>query len=104
MKTKPFIHYRKGERVMKKNLIICAGLAFLLSFGFISGAPTAFGAVESDWAKLVEAAKKEGKVMVYGRGDPEVRKQLTKAFSDKYGIDLEFVYLHRGGEMIGKMK
>ncbi|MFC1868428.1 ABC transporter substrate-binding protein [Thermodesulfobacteriota bacterium] len=86
---------------MKKSLIIVASLVFFLSLGFVSGLPTALGA---DWDKIVAAAKKEGKVMIYGRGDPEVRKQLTKAFSDKYGIDLEFVYLHRGGEMIGKMK
>jgi len=89
---------------MKNNSIIVASLIFLLSLGFVTGAPTAIGAPKADWDKLVEAAKKEGKVMIYGRGDPEVRKQLTKAFSDKYGIDLEFVYLHRGGEMIGKMK
>ena len=89
---------------MKKNLIMGVGLVFLLAFCFASSAPSVFGAGQGDWDKLVAAAKKEGKVMVYGRGDPEVRKQLTKAFSDKYGIDLEFVYLHRGGEMIGKMK
>ena len=94
---------------MKKVIIIgfVGVLVTLLTIFFLSPPALAVDLDEKDkftLDELITGAKKEGKVMVYGRGDPEVRKQLTKAFSDKYGIDHEFVYLHRGGEMIGKMK
>jgi iron(III) transport system substrate-binding protein len=49
-------------------------------------------------------AKEEGKVVIYGRGDPEVRKELQKTFTEKYGIGLDFTYFPRGGEMAAKIK
>lgn len=41
---------------------------------------------------LIDAAKKEGRVMVYvGPSTPEVRSEVTRAFRDKYGIAVDFV-------------
>ena len=46
---------------------------------------------EADWKQTLEAAKKEGKVHIYGVASGKTREALTKAFSQKYGIELEFV-------------
>lgn len=43
-----------------------------------------------DWDKIVAAAKTEGKVVVVGPPDAEVRRNLPKAFKDRFGIDLEY--------------
>ncbi len=44
------------------------------------------------WAQAVslEAAKKEGKVFVYGTIIPQVMSQIEKGFEAKYGIDIEY--------------
>lgn len=59
---------------------------------------------QAQWDKMVEEGKKEGSVMIYGRGEPEVRKKLSEVFTGKYGIKLEFLYFARGGEMTSKLK
>lgn len=45
------------------------------------------------WEKELEgiaaAAKKESRLVVYFTAGPEVRNPLTKAFKDKYGVDIE---------------
>lgn len=93
---------------MKKTLIFAGSLICLLLLGLVAGSPKAMAspkvAWEVKWNELVEAAKKEGEVMIYGRGDPEVRKSLRNAFTGKYGVDLEFLYFARGGEMTARIK
>ncbi len=44
------------------------------------------------WAQAanVEAAKKEGKVVVYGSVVPQAMEALHQAFKKKYGIDVEY--------------
>ncbi|MBI4334589.1 MAG: extracellular solute-binding protein [Chloroflexi bacterium] len=42
------------------------------------------------WDKLLAAAKKEGKVVIYSSAPTEARNGLSNAFRGKYGIDLEF--------------
>lgn len=43
------------------------------------------------WNQVVEAAKKEGAVLIYFAPNPTVQKNLGVAFKQKYGIDLQFV-------------
>ena len=38
----------------------------------------------------VNAAKKEGKVIVYGTVVPQVMSQINKAFENKYGVRVEY--------------
>jgi iron(III) transport system substrate-binding protein len=47
---------------------------------------------QDDWAKTVEAAKKEGKLVVYTAsiGSPSL-KAVVKAFEQKYGISVELL-------------
>ncbi|MBM4298278.1 MAG: hypothetical protein FJ143_11115, partial [Deltaproteobacteria bacterium] len=55
-----------------------------------------------DWDKIVEAAKKEGKVVASIPPTPELRKLMEVAFSRRYGIATEFVPA-RGGAMVQRI-
>jgi iron(III) transport system substrate-binding protein len=56
----------------------------------------------SDWEKIVEAAKKEGKVVASIPPSPELRKLMEIAFTRRFGIGVEFVPA-RGGAIIQRM-
>ena len=56
----------------------------------------------ADWDKIVEAAKKEGKVVASIPPSPELRKGMEVAFARRYGIDPEFVPA-RGSAIIQRM-
>jgi len=57
---------------------------------------------QSDWDKIVEAGKKEGKVVASIPPTPELRKLMEIAFSRRYGIATEFVPA-RGGAVIQRI-
>ncbi len=59
---------------------------------------------EQKWNKVLAEAKKEGKVVLYTRWPLDVRTALTKAFKNKYGIDLEFSPFARGSEVLVKLQ
>jgi iron(III) transport system substrate-binding protein len=56
----------------------------------------------ADWDKIVEAAKKEGKVVASIPPSTELRKLMEIAFTRRYGIAVEFVPA-RGGAIIQRM-
>jgi ABC-type Fe3+ transport system substrate-binding protein len=56
----------------------------------------------ADWDKILEAAKKEGKVVASIPPTPELRKLMEIAFTRRYGIATEFVPA-RGGAIIQRM-
>ncbi len=56
----------------------------------------------ADWDKIVEAAKKEGKVVASIPPSTELRKGMEIAFTRRYGIGVEFVPA-RGGAIIQRM-
>ncbi len=56
----------------------------------------------ADWEKIVEAAKKEGKVVASIPPTPELRKLMEITFTRRYGIATEFVPA-RGGAIIQRM-
>ena len=64
---------------MKKLL---AGIA--ASLAFVAHAQDA-----AEWAKVVEAAKKEGKVVVYTSAIDGAHKDIVKSFTAKYGVPVE---------------
>jgi iron(III) transport system substrate-binding protein len=66
-------------------------------------ASSAFSQSKSaDWDKIVEAGKKEGKVVASIPPSPELRKLMEISFSRRYGIATEFVPA-RGGAIIQRM-
>ncbi len=59
----------------------------------LSPAPTPVspGAAQKEWDETLVKARKEGKVVLYTFVGPQVRTAVAKAFTEKYGIQLEVV-------------
>ncbi|MDZ4245844.1 MAG: extracellular solute-binding protein, partial [Dehalococcoidia bacterium] len=57
---------------------------------------------ESEWQKTLEAAKKEGKVVIYTTAPGKMRKAMESVFKAKFQIDVE-VSSFRGGQAGGKV-
>lgn len=57
---------------------------------------------QEEWDKTIAAAKKEGKVVVYGTRSAEAREAITKAMKEKVGIETEFL-AGRGSDIAAKM-
>ena len=55
-----------------------------------------------EWDRVVEAAKKEGKVVASIPPSPELRRGMEIAFTRRYGIGVEFVPA-RGGAIVQRM-
>lgn len=58
--------------------------------------------VKGEWESLVEAAKKEGQVLIYNASIGEAADRSAKAFGEKYGVGLSFV-TGRGSELAQKI-
>jgi iron(III) transport system substrate-binding protein len=64
--------------------LIAAAILFLVF------SPKSWGASQDEWKEVLEAAKKEGKVVVSIPASSELRKQMEGAFEKRFpGIDLE---------------
>jgi hypothetical protein len=46
---------------------------------------------DKDWQTIVDAAKKEGKVVVAGSPDPVMRNEVIPKFTARFGIPVEFI-------------
>jgi iron(III) transport system substrate-binding protein len=68
--------------------IILALFAILMGF---TPAPAQTKAGDKEWNALIEAAKKEGKVVVAGSPDPVMRNEIIPKFKERYGIGIEFL-------------
>jgi len=68
----------------------------------LSGSVTFAHSRPAEWEKIVEAAKKEGKVVASIPPSPELRKLMEIAFTRNFGIGVEFVPA-RGGAIIQRM-
>src|SRR5438093_1238980 len=55
------------------------------------------------WDELVEAAKKEGKVVVSGPPSAQRRRALPAAFKERFGITLEYLG-GRSGDMATRLR
>ncbi len=73
-------------RKVRRNVILA--LVSVAVFIFM-GEGIALGDWKQDWDKTLKAAKKEGKLVLYGGYNPRYRK-LNKAFEKKYGIKVNF--------------
>jgi ABC-type Fe3+ transport system substrate-binding protein len=58
---------------------------------------------QAEWDALVEAAKREGTLVVSGPPTAEVRTQLPAAFKRRFGIDLEYLG-GRTGDLITRLQ
>jgi len=55
-----------------------------------------------EWNRLIEAARKEGRLVIYASTIGDARMAITKAFTEKYGIPIEFVQ-GRGAELVQRL-
>jgi iron(III) transport system substrate-binding protein len=72
---------RVSMEVVMMQLVVLALLCFV----------SPAHAAEQSWDALVAAAKREGKVVVTGPPDPQVRQTLPAAFKARYGITVEYL-------------
>ncbi len=76
--------------------------AFAAPAKTVKPAPAGKAAGQAEWEKVVNEARKEGRVVIYGAGIGETANHLKKAFHDRYGITLDFV-VGRGNDMAQKL-
>src|SRR5262245_31544923 len=48
-------------------------------------------AQEKPWDQLIQRARKEGKVVVVGSADTEIRKAVPAKFNERFGIPVEYI-------------
>jgi len=73
----------------RHKIAVCVATAAILLLGF---SRSSSAASPDDWKKVVEAAKKEGKVVVSIPASSELRKQMEAIFEQRFpGIDLELL-------------
>ena len=60
-------------------------------------------ASEMEWNKTLEAAKKEGKVVVSVPASAELRKEIEKVFKQRFGIETELL-AGRAAAIVGKIQ
>ncbi len=60
-------------------------------------------ASDKEWNALIDAAKKEGKVVVAGSPDPVMRNEIMPKFKERYGVGVEFL-AGRSSEITARVK
>ena len=60
-------------------------------------------AQEKAWEQLIQAARKEGKVVVVGSADSEVRKAVPAKFKERFGIALEYIGIS-AGDLLARLR
>ncbi len=58
---------------------------------------------QSDWGKIVEAGKKEGRVVVSVPASAELRRDVERVFKQRYGIEAE-LNAGRAASIVGKIQ
>src|SRR6266478_7464542 len=57
---------------------------------FLAASVVLLSSIASAQSANIDAAKKEGKVVIYGTVVPQVMSQIEKGFESKYGIKTEY--------------
>ncbi|HVO91881.1 MAG TPA: hypothetical protein VMT22_03520, partial [Terriglobales bacterium] len=84
---------------MKRAIIF---LVFILPCGAASGLAQT-KARDKDWNSIVDAAKKEGKVVVAGSPDPVMRNEVIPKFTARFGIQIEFI-AGRSSQIVSRLE
>jgi iron(III) transport system substrate-binding protein len=71
--------------------------------GSSAAAPPAGSPAAAQWDELVQAARREGSLIVAGPPSPEVRTEVPAAFKRRYGIDIEYLG-GRAGELMARLE
>lgn len=76
-----------------------AGLTAIAGLGLARPGAAASLPDDADWARVVEAARKEGEVSFYSSGIARMEEPLMKLFEDRYGIKVRYAR-PGGGEIV----
>jgi len=77
------------NRLNQFSEMFALAVLILVSVLFIDNAFSA--EAQEDWKKIIEAAKKEGKVVAGGPPTAVLRKQFKDTFENKFGLELELI-------------
>ena len=77
-------------------------MVFVISFALLGASAGLSQTKNPEWDKILEAAKKEGKVVASIPPTPELRKLMEITFTRRYGIATEFVPA-RGGAVVQRI-
>ncbi|MDZ4345279.1 MAG: hypothetical protein U1E51_22900, partial [Candidatus Binatia bacterium] len=89
-------------RISLPNALIIGLVAWLSLIPVWLDAQTLKSQANPEWDKLVDAAKKEGKVVVSIPASAEMRKQLEETFKKRFGIEIE-LFTARGSAAVRRM-
>ena len=78
-------------------------LALMVALMCAAAVPAAAQNAPQGWDELVAAAKKEGRVVVIGPPDPDVRKALPVAFKNRFGVTVDYIG-GRTNEQVSKIR
>jgi iron(III) transport system substrate-binding protein len=93
---------RMAVRIINVRNFLSAVLFWLLMFAPpVQGQQNKAGE-SAEWTKLVDAAKKEGKVTVSLPATAELKKQVEERFKNRYGIEVE-TFTARGSAGVRRM-
>jgi len=87
---------------MLARIISLAVIVGLMSVSVRLNAQTSRSPSSSEWDRVVEAARKEGRVTASIPASAEMRKQLEENFKKRFGIDIE-VFTARGSLAVRRM-
>lgn len=82
--------------------ILSASFFGLLLFASAANGQTSKAPLSAEWDKVIEAARKEGKVSISIPASAELRRQLEEQFKKRYGIDVE-VFTGRGSVAVRRI-
>jgi ABC-type Fe3+ transport system substrate-binding protein len=93
--------------MFSRGLKIISWLAGLAYFALLGAGELHAGEAKPsspvDWERTVEAAKKEGKVVVSVPASTELRRGIEKAFKQRFGIEAE-LNVSRAASVVGKIQ
>jgi ABC-type Fe3+ transport system substrate-binding protein len=78
-------------------------VTLLATLFWVAPVPAQTRGSDKEWNALIEAAKKEGKVVVAGSPDPVMRNEIIPKFKERYGIGIEFL-AGRSSEITARVK
>ncbi|MDB5728207.1 MAG: ABC-type Fe3+ transport system periplasmic component, partial [Noviherbaspirillum sp.] len=85
---------------MKKSIVLLVSMWFAM---FASSSIAQTRDRQKSWDETLAAAREEGKVVVTGPPDAQVRKALPAAFKARFGITMEYIG-GRGGDAASKLR
>jgi iron(III) transport system substrate-binding protein len=90
-----------GETKIRREFL-SLGLFWLLLFAAAANGQQDKAAGSADWDRLVDAAKKEGKLTVSLPASAEMKRQVEEQFKKRYGIEVE-TFTARGSSAVRRM-